>query len=32
MKAAPGDPALARYLRWRADQVTRLIRDMAAYL
>jgi len=27
----PGDPALARYLHWRADQVTRLIRDMAAY-
>ncbi|MBU0493415.1 MAG: hypothetical protein KKA73_12470 [Chloroflexi bacterium] len=27
----PGDPALARYLHWRADQVTRLMRDMAAY-
>jgi len=27
----PGDPELARYLRWRTDQVTRLVRDMAAY-
>jgi hypothetical protein len=25
------DPAFARYLRWRANQVTQLISDMAAY-
>jgi hypothetical protein len=27
----PQDPGFARYLRWRANQVTQLITDMAAY-
>ncbi|UCC63581.1 MAG: hypothetical protein JSV36_00540 [Anaerolineae bacterium] len=27
----PEDPEFARYLRWRADQVTQLVAEMAAY-